>query len=972
MVFHAGEKINGFVVEQVHKVKELDGIGYMFVHEKSGARLFYLSNEDENKVFSVTFKTIAKHSKGVAHIIEHTLLCGSEKYPLKEPFVELIKGSLNTFLNAMTFPDKTMYPVASTNDQDFLNLIDVYMDGIFHPLILKNRLSFWQEGWHYALEKKEDPLTVGGVVYSEMQGAYSNPEDVLENAVMQSLFPSSIYGYDSGGNPDEITDLTYEEFVSFYQTYYTPQNSYFYFYGNGDMEAHLRFLDERYLSCFTKDETVQEVVIEEQKPFAERVFASAAFDFSADPQNENMFALNYVVGDAHERELIMGMEILEKILFDSETAPLKKALVKSGIAAQYQFNYTDGILQPFVSIVAKQSADKDQEYFIRLVEDTLRDIVREGLDEQLVKASINHYEFLLREVDNTGYPKGILYAIDVMSTWLYGDLPWEALEYEEILSGIKTKAQNGYFESLIQQYFLENPHTSFVFLQARNGYTAEKMEEMSLRLQKKKAQMSQKDLETIIHDTHLLTEYQRAPESEDVKNLVPCLKASQIEKLPKRYTLDLWHHNGYDGFVHVDKCRGIVYLDMHFPITCFAKEDLPYLALLCKCLGWFRTQKHSAAQLHLDIAQFLGDISFNFNLLTPDEGEGLMPYFTVGIKGLSSKSAQFFPLVEEILTTTKIDDAQQLYYTLTEELSQQKNKALTSAHGFASARLKSYFEERCAMGEYICGVEYFSFLRDLCAHYDEHKETLMQKLNTLLQKLFVLGDVKILIVCDEENVAAMQTKTKTLLSAFSFNEALPVPFVFTKGNKNEGFIIPSNVYYVAGGFNYRILGYEGCGELLVLRKYLSTEFLWNQIRAMGGAYGAMASIDLFGNFSFVSYRDPHLSRTLDVYQHIPEAIKTFNASDAQVNRMIIGTISDLDVPLSPYGRGKSAFIDHCRKYSYEKRARVREEVLSTDANKIRSLYALSLACMQQNAYCVFGRDEKINACSLLQSKQILF
>lgn len=972
MPFVIGQKIHGFILTHTHFVHELESAAYLFEHEKSGARLLYLSNADENKVFSVNFKTVPSDSTGVAHIIEHTLLCGSEKYPLKEPFVELVKGSMNTFLNAMTFPDKTMYPVASTNDQDFLNLIDVYLDGIFNPLILQSPLSFWQEGWHYELASKDSELTMGGVVYSEMQGAYSNPEDALENAVMASLFPDSVYSHDSGGDPDHIPELTYEAFIDFYQRHYAPQNSYFFFYGNGDVEEHLRFIEERYVSHLERLDPFKEPVIAKQAPFAAPCRSEVAFDCSTESEKENILSVNYVIGDAHDRELIMGMEILDKILFDSESSPLKKALIASGIGAEYQFNYTDGILQPILSIIAKQAGLEDETRFIDTVESALERIAKEGLDPELIDASINHYEFLLREVDNTGHPKGVLYAVSAMSSWLYGDMPWKALEYESALASIKAKAHEGYFESLITEYILHNTHRSYVVMKATKGLNRQKQEEKKAALAARKAAMSVEEVDFILSNTKTLNDHQSAVESEEVKNTIPCIKPHQVEKLPKQFGLAQWNQDGFEGFLHTDQCRGIAYLDVHFPISHLSKEELPYLALLCKCLGWFRTKQHSSAELHLLISQLLGDISFNFNILDPKGWDSLDPYFTMSVKGLFEKQQQFFPLIEEVLTQTLIDDADQLYYTLSEEFSQQKNKALSSAHSFASARLKSYFEPRLAMGEYICGVDYFNFLADLMEHFDSRKESLMLQLNMLMKKVLVSGGVKVLLVCDPTAAEALEASVKTLCSGLEQCELAPVPFVFAKENKNEGFIIPSNVYYVAAGFNYKLLGYKSCGELLVLRKYLSTEYLWNTIRAMGGAYGAMASIDLLGNFSFVTYRDPHLSRTLDAYAKIPQEIKSFSASPSQIDRMIIGTISDLDTPLSPYGRGKSAFIHHCRSYSFEKRAKRREEVLSASAQKIRDLFDLSVACMEQNALCVFGRDEKINACEALCQKKVLF
>ena len=525
------EQLKTYTVIEKREIKDLNSVSYLLKHNKTGARVALLSNDDDNKVFYIGFRTPPKDSTGVAHIIEHTVLCGSDKFPVKDPFIELAKGSLNTFLNAMTYPDKTVYPVASCNDQDFQNLMDVYLDAVFHPNIYREEKIFKQEGWHYEMENAEDDLTINGVVYNEMKGAFSSPDDVLWREIMNSLYPHTAYAVESGGDPDVIPELTYEDFLAFHQKYYHPANSYIYLYGNMDMAEKLTFIDKEYLSHY--DALSVDSELESEKAFKATVTVEKEYPIMESESEENNTYLSYNIslGEASDRKLCYGVGALADVLCMVPGAPLKQALLDAGIGTEVQCAFDIGVKQPYFSIVAKNAEAGQKEEFVRIIEGKLQELSESGLDKEALLATINRDEFKYREADFGSYPKGLMYGLNMLESWLYDDSkPFYYVELLDTYKELKGAVDTAYFEDLIKEYLLDNTHKSIVVVKPVKGLTGRKDRALAKQLAERKAAMSQEELAQIVKETKELKEYQETPSLKEDLEKIPLLTRADMKK----------------------------------------------------------------------------------------------------------------------------------------------------------------------------------------------------------------------------------------------------------------------------------------------------------------------------------------------------------------------------------------------------------------------------------------------------------
>ncbi len=960
MHFKMGDTYHGFCLLEEKDVKETNSTARLFQHEKSGARLFYMENDDNNKVFSITFRTPPKDSTGLTHILEHSVLCGSRKFPTKEPFVELVKGSLNTFLNAFTFGDKTMYPVASRNDKDFENLMDVYLDSVFYPNIYKSPEIMKQEGWHYELENEEDELKYKGVVYNEMKGALSSPESVLSRKLEETLFPDTPYSYESGGDPEVIPELTQEEFISFHKKYYHPSNSYLFLYGKMDVIGRLKFIDEEYLKDFEAISVDSAIPV--QKPFESMQSYELEYPVSAqeNERDKTYLSLNYTVGLSTDSELYLAMEILEHILLSTPASPLRRALIEADLGKDVFGKYDNSILQPTFSIIVKNSNVERKEEFLKVVADTLKKLVREGLDSQLVEAAVNLKEFQLREADFEGYPQGLIYNIKIMDSWLYDKDPTMHLTYEQTFEKIRGSLKDRYFEKLIEKYILNNNHSSILVLKPKKGMSEAKDEETKSKLRSIKTNMTKEQLQELVKQTRELREWQNTPDTPEQLARIPILSIKDIDKRGEVLPQKVNEEAGIKVLAHHMFTNGIVYADLLFDSTGVPQELLPYIPLLSGILGKISTEKHSYSDLSKKIDMHTGGIRFS----TPVYGEKnddsrYHPVFSVRGRALSGKLPKLFELITEIITGTQFEDVKRIKEIVQENKSRIEMRISNEGYTIACKRLFSYFSPEGSYLEAITGLTYYRFIADIEKNFESRIDEVRGNLQKLMGLIFRKDGLIAAVTCEEKDYASFVKSMNLTLGDLSAEKLSPVQYAFKPEALNEGLMTQGKVQYVAQGYNFIKLGYRYTGKLQVLRTISKYNYLWNRIRVQGGAYGAFSGFEKNGNMFLVSYRDPNLRETLKVYDEMYEYLRDFQIDEREMTKYIIGTVSRLDLPLTPFMKGERAIENYMRKITPEDLQKEREEILSTSQQDIRALSDMMLELMKRKSYCVLGSERKI-------------
>ncbi|MEG6586868.1 insulinase family protein [Dendrosporobacter sp. 1207_IL3150] len=959
MTLQLGNIYHGFKLTEEKQVKEINSLAQIFNHEKSGARLMFLKNEDDNKVFSITFRTPPEDSTGVAHIVEHSVLCGSRKFNMKEPFVELVKGSLNTYLNAMTFPDKTMYPVASRNDKDFQNLMDVYLDAVFFPNIYNQPEILMQEGWHYELEDKDAELTYKGVVYNEMKGAFSSPEAILDKEILASLFPDTTYGYESGGDPDVIPDLTQEGFLEFHRKFYHPANSYMYLYGDIDILEKLDFINREYLGKFEKIETHSEV--QEQKLFSAKVEKAADYPVSPNEQvkDKTFISLNYIVGKATEPEKTLAFQILEHLLLRTPAAPLKKALLDAEIGKDVMSIYSDSILQPTFSIIVSGSNEDQKEKFEQVVNQTLAKLVKDGLDKQLIEASINLLEFKLREADFGRSPKGLVYNIKCMNSWLYDESPFLHLEYEAALAKVKTALTGNYFEQLIKDRLIENGHKTLVVLRPNQGLAEAKAKEITEHLASYKAKLSPAEIETIIEQTKKLRVMQETPDTAETLAVIPLLSLSDIEPESEKLILVEKNEQQTKVLFHPVGTNQIAYVNLYYDASGISQSKLPYAYLLAEFLGKVSTEKYEYTELANEININTGGIIYDLLAYTENDSDDIYyPKFRIKSKALVSKLPKMFDLVGQITARSVFADKKRA-----KELVQQVKSSLTmflmrNSQQVAAGRVLSYFSQSSKFNE-MGLLTFYEFMVDLEKNFDAKFEEINASLSEAAKIIFNRDNLIVSVTVEDENYEKFQQAFKTFYSYLGNTEIEKQKYNFELEALNEGLMTSGKVQYVAKGANFRKLGFDYHGSLKVLETILRYDYLWNKIRVQGGAYGAFAQFRRNGNMVLGSYRDPNLRETINVYDQTPEYLRSFNVSEREMTKYIIGTMSQLDTPLTPQMKGDVAAECYLRKITQDIIQQERNEVLSTRQEDIKKLADLIDAAMKENYLCVLGSEQKI-------------
>jgi len=953
--------LNAYEVLKEEDLQDIHSKGWLLKHKKTGARVMLIENSDENKVFNIAFRTPPKNSTGVAHILEHSVLCGSREFPLKDPFVELVKGSLNTFLNAMTYPDKTCYPVASCNDRDFQNLMHVYLDAVFYPNIYKKEEIFRQEGWNYHLEQKEGPLKYNGVVYNEMKGAFSSPDDVLEREIMNSLFPDTTYGCESGGDPVNIPDLSYEEFLDFHRQYYHPSNSFIYLYGNMDMEEKLEFIDSHYLSAF--DSLAIDSQIRDQEAFAHVKDIQKSYPVSEDEGEEDNTYLSYnmVVGEAADINLSLAFEVLDYALLSAPGAPLKQALLDAKIGKDIYGSFEDGIKQTYFSIVAKGANLSRKEEFIKVIRDTLTKIAEDGIDKKAVTAGINYYEFRFREADFSSYPKGLMYGLDILSSWLYDDTkPFCEVQLLEGFEFLKKALEEGYFEELIRKYLLGNTHGAILSLVPEKGLAAKRDKELEEKLENYRKSLSDEELTRMVENTKALEAYQEAEEAPEALTCIPMLSREDIKKEITGLTNEE-HYVDDSLFLYHDVCtNGIGYADLLFDIHDFDVNTVHYLGLLKSVLGAVDTENYSYGELFNEVNARTGGISYGIEVFDDaQDTDAFRAMFAVRGKALYPEMDFMFSMIREVLTTSKLTDTKRLYEIIARVKSRAQASLASAGHSTAVLRGASYASPMAAFQDEMAGIGYYQFIEKLEKDFDSCKDEIVKNLRKVMEEVLRPENFCVSYTGERESLDVVKAQAagikKVLFNGQKPESVKQAPCI----KKNEAFKTSGQVQYVAQNGNFRKKGLEYTGALEILKVILSYDYLWINLRVKGGAYGCMSGFKRNGESFLVSYRDPHLKRTLEVYQGVPDYIRAFEADEREMTKYIIGTISNKDVPRTPQMQGsisKTAYFSNVTEDMLQKE---RNQILGAQKEDIQKLAALVEAVLSDDQICVVGSETAI-------------
>jgi Zn-dependent M16 (insulinase) family peptidase len=953
--------IHGFELLRQQEISELKTQAKLFRHIKTGARLLALENDDENKVFGITFRTPPPDSTGVAHIMEHAVLCGSRKFPVKEPFVELIKGSLNTFLNAFTYPDKTCYPVASTNLQDLYNLIEVYLDAVFYPRLTPFTLQ--QEGWHYELEKPDDPLAFKGVVFNEMKGNYSSPDRLLGEYSQRALFPNHTYGVDSGGDPKHIPDLTFEQFMAFHKKYYHPSNAYIYFYGDDHSDERFRRVNE-YLKDFDRAEAASEI------PLLPRFDSPKKFIYTFDAGEDAAsgkkarLAVNWLLTETTDRENTLALKILTHILIGTPASPLHKALIDSGLGEEVTGGLESDLRQMYFSagLIGISAADADK--VEALIDDTLRRLAENGIDPQTVEASLNTFEFRLRENNTGSFPRGLSLMLRALTTWLYDGDPLAPLTFEAPLEAIKARvaAQERFFEGMIRQHLLQNRHRATVILapDAETGKREAAAE--NERLAQARAAMSEAELQNAIHNTQELKRRQVTPDPPEALATIPMLKLSDLDKRNKKIPLEVIEKNQHKILHHDLFTNGIFYLDLGFDLHALPQELLPYLPLFSRCLTQIGTEKENFVQLLQRIGQKTGGIWTSRYISTLQHAEASTAWLFVRAKAMRHQLDDLLAILRDILLTVKLDDRERFRQMVLEKKASLESSLVPSGSSFVNTRLSARFSEAGWLDEQMGGVSYLFFLRQLEKDVEANWPQVLAALEQIRGALLARERMICNVTVDEANYKYFEPKLLAFLETLPSRPAALARWAPEYRAEFEGLTIPAQVNYVGKAANLYKLGYQFHGSALVISNYLRTTWLWERVRVQGGAYGGFCSFGRrSGVFTFTSYRDPNLAATLENYDGASRFLRETDLSDDELTKSIIGAIGDLDAYQLPDAKGYTSMARYLAGETEEERQQLRDEVLSTSVKDFRRFAEALEQVKQHGQVVVLGSPQAIAA-----------
>ena len=952
--------IHGFERTRAQKIPELKIEAEIFRHVKTGAELLSLVNDDENKVFGITFRTPPSDSTGVPHILEHSVLCGSRKYPVKEPFVELLKGSLKTFLNAMTYPDKTCYPVASQNLQDFYNLIDVYLDAVFYPRLTPAILQ--QEGWHFELSKQEDPLIYKGVVFNEMKGAYSSPDTLLSEYSQQSLFPDHPYGLDSGGDPKVIPSLTFEQFKAFHHKYYHPSNARIFFYGDDEPEKRLAMMND-YLKEFERIKIDSAIPLQ---PFFEkprrlsRPFASGE---DGDQGSKGMITLNWLLEETTDAELNLAFHMLEYILLGMPGSPLRKALIDSGYGEDLAGGGLGSELRQMSFSTGLKGIDlKNADKIEALILKTLQDLAEQGIDPRNLEAALNTIEFTLRENNTGNYPRGLLLMLRAQTTWLYGGDPLALVAFEAPLEAVKSKlsGEGAFFEGLIERFLLNNPHRTTLLLEPDPDLASKEQKSEQERLSSARSNMSPDDIAHIIQSTEDLKQMQETPDPPEALASIPCLKIADLD--PKNKTLPslILEEKGTRILYHNLLTNGIAYLDLGLDLHTLPQGVLPYARLFGRALLEMGTEKEDYVSLAQRISSKTGGIYPTlFSAFVKGSEEGSARLFLRG-KAMPAQTEEMLAILKDVLLTVRLDNRERFRQMVLEAKARMEHSLVPGGHQMVNLRLRSHFSEADWAAEQMKGVSYLFFLRKLAQKVETHWPEVLACLEEIRECLINRNAMILNITLDEAGWSRFQPRFHEFLDALPASPVERRAWKTESSPDFEGMTIPSQINYVGKGANLYALGYSFHGSAHVITNHLRTAWLWERIRVQGGAYGAFCLFDrLSGVLTFVSYRDPNLTKTLEAFDGAGGFLKNTELHEDEITKGIIGTIGDIDQYRLPDAKGYISMVRHLSGETDEDRQRMREEILNTRARDIKAFAQFLDALKEEGLVKVLGSRSAI-------------
>ena len=957
-------KTHDFELVDKRALPELNTSGELYRH-RTGAQLLSLISDDENKVFGISFRTPPSDSTGIAHILEHSVLCGSAKYPVKEPFVELLKGSLKTFLNAFTYPDRTCYPVASQNVQDFYNLVNVYLDAVFHPRLTPQVLQ--QEGWHFELERVDGDLAYKGVVFNEMKGAYSSPDSVLMEFIQQSLFPDNTYGFDSGGNPVEIPNLTWEQFEAFHQSLYHPANARIYFYGDDDPQKRFEVLEE-YLGTYAPRHVDASIATQPRFESPRKCDETYAAGNDAPQGNKSMVAVNWLLDEEIDTDTGLALQILDYILTGTPAAPLRKALIDSGLGEDLAgCGMESELKQYFYSTGLRGVASGNEESVEGLVVTALQELAESGIDPDTITAALNTTEFRLRENNTGAYPRGLILMLRALTNWLYGRDPFDALAFESPLQSVKDRvaAGDGYFERLIRHHILDNPHRTTVFLRPDTEQARREEEAERARLETARASMTPADLDAIVAQTEELRRSQEAPDSAEALATLPRLKLSDLDREIRRIPSETSQQNGATVYYHDLFTNGIVYADVGFDLRALPQELLPYLPLFGRALLEIGTEKEDFVKLTQRIGSRTGGIWPHAFVSSQRGNPTAVARFFLRGKAMVDQVEEMLGIMRDVLLMVKLDNKERFLQMALEEKAGEEAGLVPGGHAVVSLRLRSQFDEAAWVSEQMEGVSYLFFLRQLVEEVERDWDGVLSKLEEV-RRLLVNGNALLcnLTLADTDRAATEPFVNELIAS-------LPAAPLREDGWEpryqpgNEGLVIPAPVNYVAKATNIYDLGYEFSGSVAVITRYLRNTWLWDRVRVQGGAYGAFCSFDQFsGVLSFASYRDPNLESTLDVYDNAAGFLADLELSEDELTKAIIGTIGELDAYQLPDAKGTTSLVRQLTGITEEFRQEVRDAVLATTAADFRSFAQVLERVKEAGNVVVMGGREALQEAKL--------
>jgi presequence protease len=960
MGFELNKSYSGFRLTQKEEIAELKSLGLFFQHDVTGAELLVLENDDDNKVFSATFRTPPENDTGIAHILEHSVLCGSKNFPVKEPFVELMKGSLQTFLNAMTFPDKTMYPVASRNRKDFYNLMNVYLDAVFYPNISED--TFKQEGWHYELNSPDDKIVYKGVVLNEMKGEFSSPESCIDRQLAHSLFPSTPYGFESGGDPASIPDLSYGEFKEFHRKHYHPSNSRLFLYGDGDTLSYLEYLQDKYLKDFELMDV--DTSIPHQRSFRKAKRKALTYPISSHEslEKKTFVLLGCKLDKAINHEHCLGFSILSHLLLGSSASPLRKALITSELGSEViGGGFDDNRADTIFAVGLKGTEPEHETKVLALIDSTLRDLAENGIEEDMIRSAVNSIDFRLREANYGGFPKGIVYNIQALGSWLYGKNPFSHLRFEKVMRKIKKRMHEGYFEDLIQRYLIDNPHRSILVAVPKPGL-GKKLEAKERKILKAvKDKLVSDEVDSLIAETQKLQELQLTPDSPEALATLPSLEIQDVPKEIEKYPLEIKHQGDSKILFHELFTNDIAYTQIGFNTGSVPTEMIPYISLLGNLMLGMGTGKHSYAEISKLIGMHTGGIrTSHFSSATVQDRHQVLSYIIISGKALMEKVDNLFDIFDELLGDYSFGDHKRLVEIIRSAKADMEDSIVPHGNHYVSARLQSYQSRLGKFDELTDGITYYQFLEQLLERVEKDPGEVASQFRQVAERIFTQQNVFFNITSDQKDYRKIEKRIAGTVNTLSDKEWKTEEWDLQAVPLNEGFLTASNVQHVGKGANLYDLGFKYSGQFEVLKALLRTGFLWDKVRVHGGAYGSGNSFDFFtGDYSLLSYRDPNLTETLDVYDEIADFLNHLDMSQEELTKIIIGCVGKMDPPLTPDLKGKASMIEHLTGRTHEMKQQLREELLSTKLEDLKGYAPLFEKLRDKGHVCALGNEDKL-------------